>query len=345
MRAHECTHLLLSDTTDVRYLTGFASSNVFVVLGPGSQHLCTDFRYEQAARTFCRRTPPWKLTLIREGSFVFLRDIVPRGAVLGLQSSVVTLDQMRTLRKALRGVRFSHLGSSPSDISLIKSDREVALMARCARMADRALRRTVPQLRTGITELEARDLLEQACREEGSEGPAFETIALFGPRTALPHGTPSRARLREGDYVLFDFGCTRSGFRSDMTRTFVKGRASRQQRRVYQTVLQAQQRACKRVRRGVRCATIDALARDHIESAGYGEYFGHATGHGVGYRIHENPRLSARNPWKLRSGCVVTVEPGIYIPSHGGVRIEDMVCVTETGCRVLTGFTRKLTVV
>jgi Xaa-Pro aminopeptidase len=193
-----------------------------------------------------------------------------------------------------------------------------------------------------MTERQVRDLLEEQCRKHGSEGPAFDTIVLFGRRSALPHGVPTNARLRDGDFVLFDFGCTIDGLRSDITRTFVKGTASARQRQVYRTVQEAQRLARRGVRARVSCATVDRLAREHIDRAGFAQCFGHATGHGVGYRIHEGPRVSATAASRLPEGCVVTVEPGIYIPSLGGVRIEDMVCVTRTGARILTGFPRRL---
>ncbi len=342
MRRRECTHLLISDTIDCRYASGFASSNVSLLLGPHVARLCTDFRYEAAAHAFCRHHRPWHLCLVTESDLSFLHDLVPAGSVLGIQSNALTLEQFAGLERALPDVRFVRVPELSDVVSTVKSPGERRLIARCARMADTALHRTLPHLRTGVSEKRVRDVLEEECRKQGSEGPAFDTIVLFGRRTALPHGTPSSCRLRSGDFVLFDFGCSLQGMRSDMTRTVVKGRASARQRDVYGTVLHAQQRACRAVAPNVAAREIDRLAREEITAAGYGKEFGHATGHGVGYRIHEAPRLASRSTSRLAEYSVVTVEPGIYIRSFGGVRIEDIVVPVGSGRRVLSRFPRNL---
>jgi Xaa-Pro aminopeptidase len=342
LRVHRCTHLLVSDAIDARYLSGFRSSNVFLLVSAHRNVLCTDFRYESAARDYCRRTAGWELAVIREGDFTFLKDLVPAGAVLAVQSNALTLDQHAGLRRALPRVRTLKLGAAVSALTVAKSLGEARLIRRCARIADRALATTLPCLRVGVTEREVRDTLEGHCRRLGSEGPAFDTIVLFGRRSALPHGVPSGARLRDGDFVLFDFGCTLDGLRSDITRTLVRGRASDEQRRIYAVVLAAQAAGRAAVRAGRAASLVDRRAREIIERAGYGEAFGHATGHGVGYRIHEAPRLSRTSREVLQAGSVVTVEPGIYISKTGGVRIEDMLLVRAGGASLLTHFPRAL---
>jgi len=343
MRDPGCTHLLLSDPIDCRYATGFRSSNVLLLIDARQGWLCTDFRYRTAAEGFCRRNRrTWTLQMIAESDYSFLRPLVPRKAALGTQPNAVTVEQFERLKRALPGVRFVQVPEATSAVSIVKTPAEIRAIGRCARMADTALRRTLPALSVGVTELQVRDILEEQCRRLGSQGPAFETIVLFGRRSALPHGVPSGARLKQGDFVLFDFGCTLDGMRSDMTRTVVKGKAGKRQRQVYNTVLGAQQRARRRVAPGVLARVVDGAARGVIEDAGFGREFGHATGHGVGYRIHEPPRLAARSTARLPAGSVVTVEPGIYIPSLGGVRIEDMVVPAGSGCRVLTRFPRQL---
>lgn len=280
--------------------------------------------------------------IISESDFSFLSSLVPPGSTLGFESAVVTVDQLARIRKALPQVRTIALGAAVDEVSVVKSTTEVAAMARAARIGAMALRRTLPSLTVGVTESRIRDILEEHCRALGSECPAFDTIVLFGRRSALPHGVPGPTRLRDGDFVLFDFGCTIDGLKSDMTRTFVKGKASPEHRKIYQTVFAAQ-RACARAIRGaMRACDADKLARAIIDKAGYGAAFGHATGHGVGYRIHEGPRVSSRNRNCLTVGSVVTVEPGIYIESTGGVRIEDMVVLTPHGCHILTPFPRVL---
>jgi Xaa-Pro aminopeptidase len=191
-------------------------------------------------------------------------------------------------------------------------------------------------------EFEAAQLLEDRCRKYGSEKPSFDTIVLFGNRTALPHGRPSDARLKKGEWVLCDFGCTLDGFCSDMTRTFVMGKATQRQKKIYDIVLRAQENGRAAVSAGVKACEVDKACRRVISDAGYGNLFGHATGHGVGLRIHEKPRISKNDNTILRNGTVITIEPGIYSPAFGGVRIEDMVVVRDNGCEVITNAPRDL---
>jgi Xaa-Pro aminopeptidase len=193
-----------------------------------------------------------------------------------------------------------------------------------------------------MTELDIMRILENLCAEYGSEKPAFDTIVLFGKRSALPHGRPGKRRLRAGDFVLVDFGCTVNGFCSDMTRTFVYGRASNEQREIYGIVFQAQSRARKAARAGLTGKELDAVARDLITKNGYSDFFGHGTGHGIGLRVHESPRVNKKNDAALPENCVVTIEPGIYIPNMGGVRIEDMAVLQKHGAAALTHSPRKL---
>jgi Xaa-Pro aminopeptidase len=185
-------------------------------------------------------------------------------------------------------------------------------------------------------------MLEDLCKKYGSEKPSFDTIVLFGPNSALPHGRPSDRKLKKGDWILFDFGCTVRGFCSDMTRTIVFGKAGDRQKQIYSIVLAAQGKAKQKIRPGIQACEIDMYARTVIDKAGYGDTFGHATGHGVGLQIHESPRLFKNNTTTLVPDMVVTVEPGIYISGFGGVRIEDMVVVTKKGYRSLTRTPRTL---
>jgi Xaa-Pro aminopeptidase len=193
-----------------------------------------------------------------------------------------------------------------------------------------------------MTEREACAFLEERCRQYGSESPSFDTIVLFGRRSAFPHGRPAARKLRAGDFALFDFGCTVKGYCSDMTRTVVMGRASEAQKAIHATVQEAQRRAREMVKTGVPASRVDKEARACITDAGYGEWFKHATGHGIGRRVHECPRIHEKNAVALKRGMVCTIEPGIYRPDIGGVRIEDMVVVTDTGPDVLTRTSRRL---
>jgi len=334
--ARRCTHLLISDPVDAEYACGFRASNTLLAISRTRAMLLADFRYRQAARAHCRAHPPWRFAEIRENGFERLKRFVPRQSRLGIQADVVTLESFRRLRKALPGISFVKIAGEVSACFSTRLPREIVALSRAARIGDAAFSAFVNKLRVGITERDAVKILERECARRGSEKPSFDTIVLFGKRSALPHGRPSGRRLARGDLVLADFGCTVNGFCSDMTRTVVAGRATRRQRRMYEIVRRAQTAALESVKPGAIAGAIDRAARRIIAAAGYGPAFGHATGHGVGLRIHENPRLRKRENSIMEPGMVVTVEPGIYLPGAGGVRIEDMVLVTARGHRVLT---------
>jgi Xaa-Pro aminopeptidase len=209
-------------------------------------------------------------------------------------------------------------------------------------MATVALSEMLPQIRAGLSESQVAGILEHALRDAGSEAHPFEVIVATGPRSALPHARPGHRIIESGDFVLLDFGATVDGYCSDMTRTVVVGRASAEQREIYDIVRAANEHAIAGVHAGLTGQQADALARDLITSHGYGELFGHSLGHGLGLNVHEAPRLSRTAEAQLPAGSVVTIEPGIYRPGWGGVRIEDDVVLSADGLRVLTDFTHDL---
>jgi Xaa-Pro aminopeptidase len=223
-----------------------------------------------------------------------------------------------------------------------KDADEVALIEQAAGVATRALARTLPQVRVGLSELEVAGILEKALRDEGSEGFPFPSIVASGPRSALPHARSSVRRIESGDFLLLDFGAEVEGYCADVTRTVVVGQAHPEQLEIYQIVRTANERAASQVRAGMTGRDADALARDYIQQRGYGELFGHSLGHGVGLEVHEAPRLARTADGALAEGAVVTIEPGIYRPGWGGVRIEDDVFLGADGPRILTPFTREL---
>ena len=342
LRLKKCSHILLTDSIDVEYLCGFRSSSVFAVLSARENILLSDFRYKEAALAFCATNPQWRFIQTTENDFSILRGLCPVGSVIGFESSEISVDRFDALRKKLNKRKFVKLTDSLENIFAIKEKFEINSMRKAAYIGDEALKRTLRYLKTGVSEKEIARRLEEECRACGSEKPSFDTIVLFGARSALPHGKPSDARLKNGDFVLCDFGCTVNGFASDMTRTVVFGKAGARHKEIYGIVLTAQKAARDRIHDGALAGDADKGARDFIVTAGLGEYFGHATGHGVGLRIHEKPRISRDNNALLKTNMVITVEPGIYIPGFGGVRIEDMVAVGRGGASALTRFSKEL---
>jgi len=336
------SHILLSDVIDVRYLSGFRSSSVFALVSRKKNYLLTDFRYKETAQKFCARNPVWTFVLVKEKLSDSLAKILPSGATLGFQGNEMSVDSFSRLRKKLKGVALKSLSAEIARVFEPKLRIEIGTMKEAARIGDTALKWFLERLEPGMTEIEAASMLELFCTEGGSQRASFETIVLFGARSALPHGRPSSKKLVRGEFVLIDFGCVVDGYCSDMTRTVVMGKASTRQRNLYETVRNAQARAVESARAGMKSVQLDSVARKIIEEAGYGDEFGHALGHGVGLRVHENPRVSPHVSDLLLEDTVVTIEPGIYIPGFGGVRIEDMVALRKDGADLLTTFPREM---
>jgi len=335
----KATHLLLSNPVTIRYVTGFHSSNAFVLIDQNNAILITDFRYEESAQQFCRSHTDYSMHIITEGGYGFLKKLIPEGQTIGLQSDVVTLRQLELIKKAAPK---QHFIACDLPAFTEKTVQEIQSAQQATIIAEKALEKTLADIGQGITEKQLCWQLLKNCGDLGSSGPSFDPIVLFGQRSSLPHGKPSDTPLRAGDFILIDFGCLVDGICSDMTRTFVYKKASARQKQIYDVVLQAQQASLAAIEVEKPAASVDAAARSIIEAAGYGKEFGHATGHGVGYEIHEAPRISKVDSTKLAKGMIITIEPGIYLPGFGGVRIEDMVVVSDSGYTNLNSFPKKL---
>lgn len=334
--------LLVSGLANVRYLSGFSGSNALLLVTPGESLLLTDARYAEQA--------------VEEAGDVALVDIQSQSLWAGLWQrlpgygvQVVGFESSHLLHRDFQ--RLLESGGRwqwRPTVDLVEAQRErksaveVEAIRRAGAMATAALSRLLPQLRTGLTELAVAGMLERALREEGSEGFPFPTIVASGPRAALPHARSSGRALEEGDFLLIDFGAQADGYCADVTRTFVLGRASSEQRDVYEVVREAQALAITGIRAGMPGRDADALARDYIERRGHGDRFQHSLGHGLGLEVHEAPRLSRQADTALPEGAVVTIEPGVYVPGWGGVRIEDDIHLGAAGTEQLTDFPREL---
>jgi len=341
LRKHSCTHLLITDVTDIRSLSSFHSTSAIVLISKRKHILFTDFRYRSSAKKL-EQKGTWKFVEIQTRGYKFLKDYLGKNAVVGIQSDKMTVEQFQELKKALGGTPLRKIGSSLEDVLLQKNPVELRNIRKSAAIAVQSLHIVMKKIRSGMTEIELAAELDYQCRLQGASKASFDTIVLFGARSALPHGKASPVKLKQGDFILIDFGCVYKGMCSDMTRTFVLGTAGKKQKAVYDLVLHAQESACEKIKAGLKCAAADAIARGIITEAGYGELFGHGLGHGVGYRIHEQPTLSKLSKLTLQENDVVTVEPGIYLPRFGGVRIEDMVLVKKNCAEILTPFPKKL---
>jgi Xaa-Pro aminopeptidase len=228
------------------------------------------------------------------------------------------------------------------ELRTVKDDGEIATLVRACQVSDAVFDLVTKEIKPGMTEVELAARIDFLLRRRSTDVPPFKSIVASGERASLPHATPTERIIRKGDLVTMDFGASVDGYCSDLTRTVVVGKASDKQREVYDVVLEANLKAEAGIRAGVKGSEADGLARRHIESKGYGERFGHSLGHGVGLEVHEEPRLSLKNDKPLEKGMVATVEPGIYIPGWGGVRVEDIVVIESDGCRVLPRADKRL---
>lgn len=317
------------------YLTGFTGTSGAVLITGREVVLITDFRYDQQASLQC---PHCRVVMIDDtllGAAIKLAVEMDL-SILGCEGDFLTYSQYSLLKDKLPGRVLKPFTGLVENLRSVKDTFELEKISRAVALSDRAFDHILPLLEDGVKESDAALEIEFFMRKNGAEGIAFHIIVASGHRSSMPHGTASEKIIRRGDLVTMDFGALLDGYNSDITRTVVMGESRPRQEEIYGIVLEAQLAGIKAVRAGVMASQVDRAARSVIEGRGYGERFGHSTGHGLGLSIHENPRLSSRDNTVLKSGMVVTVEPGIYIPGWGGVRIEDTVLVEENGCRVLT---------
>jgi Xaa-Pro aminopeptidase len=331
--------LIVSDLTNVRWLAGFTGSNGWVVLTEESLTLVTDGRYGvQAAAQMAAAGVAGDVLVGATGAdtLAHLATTCAPFSRVGFEAHVVTFAQHVQYAAALSGELIPTTGLLEAERRR-KDPDEVDAMARACRIADAALAEVAPTLGDGLTEAQVRNRLEVRMRELGASGPSYDTIVATGPRNAaLPHHRPTDTLIEPGHTVIIDVGALVDGYHSDMTRTFVVGDPTALQDELYQLVLAAQCAGVAAVGPGVVVKDIDAVCRGAIAAAGYGDWFTHGTGHGVGLLIHEDPFVNRVGDAILQVGDVVTVEPGVYRDGFGGVRVEDLVVVTTDGCRVLT---------
>jgi Xaa-Pro aminopeptidase len=261
---------------------------------------------------------------------------------LGFEKDFVTVGNYQKLAEGLSGIELVGLDDTIIELRAVKDLEEIELLAQAEAIGDKAFAHILDFLRPGLTERQVAIELERHMQDLGASGTSFETIVASGPRSAMPHGVASERVIGKNEFVKLDFGCVYKGYCSDMTRTVVVGKADGKQREIYHIVLEAQMAALAGIKAGITGVEADALARDVIVAKGYGDNFGHGLGHGVGLAIHELPRASRLSDNVLQPNSIVTVEPGIYLPGWGGVRIEDMVVVQEDGVRNLTSSPKEL---
>lgn len=333
--------ILIISEQNRRYFTSFPSSFGMLIVTKNDAVFLTDSRYIEAAQNkidFCRVVESKKLKeqipqICKDLNIEFLQV-----------ESCITVDELNSMRKLFKPVKISTVGTKKiiSACREIKTEYEVEQIKKAQRIAELGFEHIVPLIKPGVTEREISLELDYFMLKNGAEALSFETIVVSGKKSSMPHGVPDDKKIEIGDFVTMDYGAVVNGYHSDMTRTVAVGKVSAKQKEIYNTVLNAQLAAIEKIKAGVLLKDADYAARGVIEKAGYGDYFRHSTGHGVGVEIHESPNLSPKATGKLKAGNIVTVEPGIYLPDEFGVRIEDMVYVTENGCVNLTNTDKNL---
>ncbi len=336
----ELDRMLVTDLTNVRYLTGFTGTNGACVCGPGVRHFLTDFRYTERAAA---EVEGWETATL---SGDWLGGIAERlQGRTGFEDDQMSVRLLRKLKEKLAdGVEMVAAGGAVEELRRVKDAGELAAIEEASKLADEVWRWSVERGLAGRSEREVARAAEARIREQGGD-PSFPAIVAAGPNGALPHAEPGEREIGRGELVVFDMGAKLDGYCSDGTRTYATGDPGEEAVAVYELVRGAQAAALEAIRPGVKGEDVDRVAREAIEAAGHGERFGHGLGHGVGLEVHEGPRLSPRSDDVLAAGEVVTVEPGVYLPGRLGVRIEDLVVVAEDGLRNLSSLPKALQVV
>lgn len=335
---------LITSDVNRRYFTGMKSSAGTLIVFKNSAYLIIDSRYIEKARdtvTDCD-------VIMQERLYSQLSELISENHAeeLWVESDTMTLSEFERLRENITGtVRFnnsSDLSRIIGEMRMIKSDSEIALMEKAQRIAEQALENALNFIKEGVTEREIALCLDEYMLRNGAEALSFETIALCGTTTSMPHGVPSDRQLKKGEFILMDFGAVVDGYHSDMTRTVALGDISEEMEKAYSVVLEAQNRAINAAVCGITGKRLDCVARDFIAANGYGEYFGHGLGHSVGMEIHESPCANTRDETVLRENMVITIEPGVYLPKKFGIRIEDFVVIKQNSCYNLTNAPKNL---
>ena len=333
--------MIVSKLSNVRYLSGYSGSNGLLVLAPPKSYFFTDFRYTVQARKEVKASR----VIIAETELISELVKLPyfrKKVKVGFEAASMTVKTLDKIKELIPRAVFTQVENLVESISVVKDTSEINKIKKAVKITDTAFSRILKMVKPGVKERDLAFELSYMMIKMGADGPAFDFIVASGQRSSMPHGKASDRRLKKGDFITFDFGCFYAGYASDMTRTIVLGKASEKQKKVYSTVLRAQVAAIDAARSGMSAKELDSVARDIINKEGFGDYFGHGLGHGLGLEVHSTPVVSQRSQDILAADNVLTIEPGIYIPNWGGVRIEDDILITQNSCKNLTKSPKEL---
>lgn len=336
--------MLVSSPHNRRYLTGFTGTNGHVLIGRKNNIFITDFRYEESARKECIG---FEIAVQGKSFLETLSELIKKEGInnLGFEENHVTYQQYKKYKEILPEINLVSVSNVVEKLRTIKDDQEISNIRKAAQIADEGFTYILGIIKPGAVELEIALELEMFMRKRGASSLSFETIVASGERSSMPHGAASNKVIKNGDVVTLDFGCVYKGYCSDMTRTIFVGKADEKIRKIYDIVLEAQLSSLAAIKPSVVCSRVDEIARGIIKNNGYEKNFGHGLGHSVGLEIHEEPRFSPSDKSVLEPGMVITVEPGIYVEGLGGVRIEDLIVITDNGYENLTSSSKDIIVI
>ena len=333
---YKIENFFVTKSEDVSYLTGLSGDDCAVLITPEKKYIITDSRYETAMSAL---TPEFELVIIFD-YIDHIKAVKPKK--MGIQDASMTLSMYNDLAIAMPKEDLIPATGIMEELRLIKEPEELEIIAQAEAIGDAAFSDILGFIEPGMTEKRVACEIEYYMKLHGADGLSFSTISVSGINSSKPHGIPSNKVIENGELLTLDFGCKYKGYCSDMTRTLAIGRISDEMRDLYNVVLEAQLAACEKLKPGMHVKEGDALARDIIKKYGFGDFFGHGLGHGVGLEIHEEPYLSFRGSHVLKENMTVTIEPGVYLPNKFGVRIEDLVFMTSTGIKNVTGSSKEL---
>ena len=341
----EIEWLLVINLKNLNYLSGFDGEGFALIEAGGKNYLLTDSRFTEQAQ---KESPDYEILTDeakkKNARILALKKIIEKNKIkkIAFESSNLSYADFKRYSESFDSVKFFPTENLIEQIRMVKDKEEIIKMKKAAQIATESLKDVFEMIEPGIKELDIASELAYTMRKKGAQKEAFETIVVSGERSSLPHGKPSEKKIDEGELITIDMGANYQNYNSDITRTIIMGKENQKQKEIFSIVFEAQKAALNFLKPGVKCKEVDSVARDIITKKGYGKYFSHGLGHGVGLDIHELPRVSFSDDTVLLPGMVVTIEPGIHLPEVGGVRIEDSVLITEEGYEILTWFPKTL---
>ena len=334
--------ILITNLTNIKYISGFTGSAATCLITPDGQYFITDGRYIEQSKAQVKGFKRF-IDMSSHFSQIEANDLNPGGLKLAFEGDHMSFVQYGNMTRSFPKTNWENSSMILEDLAAVKDDHELSCLRTAVEVTDKVYEEILPMLRPGYTEKQVANTMVAKYREY-AEGEAYSPIVATGPNGALPHAIPTDREFQNGDFIVIDAAAKYGGYHADMTRTPVVGEATGKHHEVYSIVKEAQQRGCDSAKAGVPCKVVDAATRDYIKEMGYGEYYTHGTGHGLGLEIHTSPRFSPQSEQVLEVNNVMTIEPGIYLAGWGGVRIEDDVIIGENDCEILNKTTKDLVV-